>query len=174
MRSPALASLLGPLLTSCVVAPPPPAVVVVDAPPLAVAAPPTDHAETCVALLAVEPIDMSSRTCFIDARVRDKVGELVFPCAGGDAEARFTGARFRGAVSSGVVDVSLSTAFDFEDGCRWVSQQHIRGSLSGPALEYSYTEAPEPGQSGCAAACAAQAVVAVRPRRGSPAGPQSE
>lgn len=165
----ALLSPLALLLVSCVLPAPAPVVVVVESapPPLSVAAPPSDHGEQCSVLLAVKPIVMDSSTCFIDARVRDKVGELVFPCAGGAAEARFSGARFQGSVSRGMVDVSLSTSFDFEDGCRWVSQQHLSGPASGPELEYTYTEAPAPGQRGCASACAAQARVTVSRRRGS-------
>lgn len=161
-----------PLLASCLAAPPPPADVEIVAPAPAVQgaapAPPTHHGERCTVSLGVEPIVASSPTCFVDARVRDGKGEIAFPCTGGDAEARFGSTRFRGAVSQGVVDVSLSTTFDFKDGCRWISQQRITGALSEPALEYSYTESPAPDQSGCASACSARARLAVGRRRGAP------
>src|SRR5262245_6323729 len=106
---------LAPLLASCSAAYPPPADVEIVAPAPAiqgaVPAPPTDQDERCTVSLGVEPIVASTPTCFVDARVRDKRGELVFHCAGGDAEARFRGARFRGTVSDGAVDVSLTTTF---------------------------------------------------------------
>lgn len=156
---------LAPLLHACA-ASQPATVIVIEAPtPPAVAAPPTHHSDICVADIRMRPIKPDSSTCFIDARVRDKGGELTFPCRGGDAEARFPGAHFRGRVSGGELDVSLQTTFDFEDGCRWVSEQHIRGSVLGADLDYAYTEAPAPGQSGCASACTARAKVAVRRRQ---------
>jgi len=127
--------------------------------------------KTCGAHLTAKQVNANSSTCFVDARVRDGVGELVYPCAGGEAEARFASARFSGSVSDGLVDLTLSTTFDFEDGCHWVSHQQIRGMLSAPALEYGYTEEAAPGQSGCASPCTAQAMVAVAPVAGPSGGP---
>jgi hypothetical protein len=159
----AVASLLALPLLSCVPPEPPPAVVVVDAPrPLAVAA----RDGTCTARLRVQPISPDSSSCFIDARMRDQTGELLFPCDGGPAVARFRGARFEGTVQSEQVDLTLRTSFDFDDGCRWGSDQRIHGSLLSPTLGYTYNEAPEPGQSGCSRACTAEATIVVSDLQG--------
>jgi hypothetical protein len=139
-------------------------VLVAEASPAAT--PPPERSPTCSALLTVKQVDADSSSCVIDTRVRDNAGELVYPCEGGEANARFFQAHFRGSVTAGVVDVALSTTFDFEDGCRWISEQHITGPVSATTLEYRYTEAPAPGQSGCAPACTARASVGVARRRG--------
>lgn len=145
-----------------------PPVIVVDAPApapaLVVAAPSSRTDDTCAAVIEVQQVAANRPTCFVDARVRNEAGELRFPCEGGDAEARFAGAHFLGRASGDEVDVTLQTTFDFEDGCRWVSEQRIRGSLSANELDYTYTEAPAPGQSGCTSPCAARAKVAVSRR----------
>ena len=95
---------------------------------------------------------------------RGDLGELVFHCDGGAAEARFGAARFRGAIRHGVLDVVMTAPFDWDDGCKWASEQHLRGRLSVGTLEYTYTEAPLHAQDGCAPPCAARAQVSVQVR----------
>jgi hypothetical protein len=162
--------LLAVLATSsaCAAPAPPPVVVVIGAPSAAVASSPRppEPAETCTAFVFVEKLALDPPTCFVDAKVQDRPGELTYPCGGGKADARFPGSVFQGAVTSGRLDVSLTTRFDWEDGCKWASEQHISGPISARTLEYTYTEGPLPGQEGCMGSCTARAKVRVRPRAG--------
>ena len=164
----AMLVLVVPALAACSTSKPPPTVVTVDAtvprPALTVAAPSTPQADFCAADIYVTSITSDPLGCFLDVRVRDEAGELTFPCEGGDAQARFPHVYFRGRASGDVVDLTLQTTFDFVDGCRWTSEQNIRGSVSAGELDYAYTEAPAPGQSDCASACTARAKVTVRRR----------
>lgn len=121
---------------------------------------PAGVATSCSASLRVH--DVSARSgCVIDERVTAAPGTLVYPCEGGAASASFGSSVFQGTVSaSGEVTLDLQTGFDFTDRCHWTTKQSIRGSLSG-GLAYEYREEPDPGQSGCAAACLGTASVAV-------------
>lgn len=66
----------------------------------------------------------------------------------------FPGVEFRGVVSSGRLNASVKTNFNFTDGCQWETTQLISGEVDG-ALSYQYIEGPLPGQRGCARACRA-------------------
>jgi hypothetical protein len=132
-------------------------------PPKAVAAEPEERRDerTCHAVLWIEDIIRDRPECYVDVHLRGEPGELVYPCAGGRAEARFRSAVFRGAVRGGTIELALGTRFDWEDGCAWTSTQRIEGSLAGKSLGYVYSEAPAPDQEGCLPACGARARVRV-------------
>jgi hypothetical protein len=118
--------------------------------------------QTCTALLKVVQLGRSSSTCWIDERVSKTQGRLTYPCAGGAAEATFGEAVFTGELRDGRADLALTTTFDFQDGCRWTSDQHITGRLATDHMDYAYSEAPLAGQSGCASACTAKGAVYLR------------
>jgi hypothetical protein len=122
-----------------------------------VGAPPVSGDAQCTANLAVGVVNAPS-TCTIDERVSGQSALLVYPCTGGAAEAAFGQSVFRGSVQNNIVDISIETSFPFSDGCQWRSKQHITGQL-GQALQYTYEEQPEPGQSGCTNGCLANATV---------------
>jgi hypothetical protein len=101
--------------------------------------------------------------CFIDERVTQTSGVLRYACDGnGDAQADFAGGSFVGSIASGRVNLVLHTQFDFSDGCAWMTDQRLRGSVASGELDYSYNEAARPGQRGCAPPCAAHARARVR------------
>jgi hypothetical protein len=100
--------------------------------------------------------------CFTDERVTQGPGLLSFPCEGdGTAKAQFRTATFVGTLRAGQLDLVLSTRFPYADGCEWETVQRVRGALSSPTLDYTYTESPRAGQTGCAGACRATAEVRV-------------
>lgn len=115
----------------------------------------------CTARLVVRQTDGASG-CFIDERVTGAPGELRYPCGGGPATATFRNGRFAGRVEAdGTVSLALATSFPFSDGCRWRSAQAIDGRLASGRLAFRYTEAPAPGQRGCASPCRATGEVEV-------------
>lgn len=122
-----------------------------------VGGPPVAQDGQCTANLAVGVVNAPG-TCTIDERVSGQSAVLVYPCAGGAAQAAFGESVFTGSVTGNVVDLSIETTFPFSDGCQWRSKQRITGTLGGP-LAYSYEEQPEPGQSGCTNGCTASATV---------------
>jgi hypothetical protein len=153
-------------LTACAPKAPGPAEVVIapPSPPVGSAAPDPSPSRTCHATLVVREVAPDHATCFVDAKVAGHPGDLSYACNGGPAEARFPGAVFRGTVVDGDLDVSLSTQFDWNDGCKWRSEQHLRGAVAPGkgSLEYTYTEAPLDGQEDCSSSCTARAQVEVR------------
>lgn len=100
--------------------------------------------------------------CWIDERVTESPGRLVFPCDGGPATATFGESQFGGVVDGGAVAVALKTRFKWSDGCVWESTQEITGKLAEQKLAFSYREAPLAGQKGCDPACAAEGAVDLR------------
>lgn len=99
--------------------------------------------------------------CFIDEKVSRSPGVAGFPCAGGPIEITYGSSVFRGTVTDGVVDASLSTDFDYDDGCAWRSTQRLKGALRpGAVLTYTYEEAPVRGED-CANPCRAVSVARV-------------
>ncbi|MBI5513669.1 MAG: hypothetical protein HY909_07860 [Deltaproteobacteria bacterium] len=115
----------------------------------------------CTAELTAHPT-VGAGGCFIDERVTRSVGLLRYPCAGGPATAAFATATFSGTVTDGVAELQLTTRFHFSDGCDWQSTQRLHGPLASRHLAYTYTEAPVPGQRGCASSCRATADVELR------------
>ena len=108
----------------------------------------------------IAPRTEGAAGCFIDERVTQSPGVLRYPCEGsGWVKAVFGAAVFLGRLDAGNVDLVLGTEFDFSDGCVWSTEQHLRGALSSPALNYTYSEAPKPGQRGCSTPCSARARV---------------
>jgi hypothetical protein len=119
--------------------------------------PPTGAERFCEKHLTVARTE-GAEGCFIDERVTQAPGVLRYPCEGnGWVKAVFGQALFLGRLDGGQVDLVLNTEFDFSDRCEWTTDQHLRGALSSPALDYSYSEAPKPGQQGCANPCRATA-----------------
>ena len=121
-----------------------------------------DNGPACTSTLMVQPPRLRS-SCVIDERVTSQPGTLTYSCNGnGVATADFGASRFQGTVQGGSVDLTLITQFTFSDHCNWQSLQHIRGTLAGGQLTYTYEEAPIPGQRGCAPACTTSTSVTVR------------
>jgi hypothetical protein len=108
----------------------------------------------CTATLTLEPLTIEPSTCFVDTKFKGKEGKLTYPCGGGPARARFPGVTFKGDVTGDVVNVFIVTDFDWTDGCKWRSEQHIFGRLPGGTLELALA-----GQAGCDPACTARATV---------------
>ena len=119
-------------------------------------------ATQCTATLAVDAVQTRAG-CTIDERVSGRQATLQYGCGDGPATAAFGESVFQGAVSQGVLDLSIETIFDFTDGCRWRSKQRIAGPIGGGALRYEYDEQPDPGQTGCAAGCSADGAVQLLP-----------
>jgi len=116
----------------------------------------------CSARLGAEKIALSSKSCWVDALVHRVAGTLRFPCAGGPIELVFGRHRFTGSVRHCSVEARAITVFPWRDGCKWRSEQRIRGALGRGRLRYSYREAPLPGQSGCwTSSCTATAELAI-------------
>jgi len=100
-------------------------------------------------------------SCFIDERVTNRQGVLQYQCGDGPASATFGSDRFEGAVKDGQLSIELKTEFPFSDHCKWQSTQRIEGTMQPGGLVFTYTEAPLPGQKGCASACTASGAVAL-------------
>ena len=119
--------------------------------------------DRCTAKLAAKPIDTGAG-CTLDERISKGPGMLQFPCAGTGPAVAVFGAmnehRFEGAMNDGKITVDLTTELDWEDGCHWKTQQHIRGELHAGNLAWTYTEAPISG-SGCYGSCKASAEIEV-------------
>ena len=117
----------------------------------------------CLVRLTVGELFKGS-TCYVDEKVTKRPGTLRFPCQGdGPATARFGSYLFRGEMRGGEVDLVLRTEFPWDDGCRWTSEQHLRGKPSTGRMGFSYAERPKPDQNGCMPACSAEATVTVAP-----------
>ncbi len=117
--------------------------------------------QMCRARLVVRQTEGASG-CFIDERVTGAPGELRYPCGGGAATATFRNGVFAGTVgANGEVSLSLRTRFHYGDGCDWATVQNLRGALTS-GVRFEYTEAPVPGQRGCARACHATGDVEVQ------------
>lgn len=119
--------------------------------------PPTGAERICQKQLVVARTE-GAEGCFIDERVTQTPGTLRYPCEGnGWVKAVFGQAMFIGRLDGGALDLVLNTEFDYSDGCQWTTDQHLRGALSSPGLDYSYAERPRPGQQRCAGSCSARA-----------------
>jgi len=114
--------------------------------------------QQCQTTLAVGVVQTRAG-CQIDERVSGQTAVLSHACGDGPASVGFADAMFQGNVVGGVLDVSIETEFDFTDGCHWRTKQRIEGTLASGALQYGYEERPDPGQSGCARGCLANAQV---------------
>jgi hypothetical protein len=129
-------------------------------------APPVDRPDAgpCAATLVAAAVT-ATPGCWVDEKVANQTTSLTYACAGGAAVAPFD-VDFVGSVSTdGRVDLGATSDFEWDDGCRWRSEQRIVGALSAGTLDYSYTEKPIAGE-GCASAhCTASAQVAVQPGR---------
>ena len=102
-------------------------------------------------------------SCFVDTVVQNgQEGTLAFPCDGdGEATLTFGNKSFKGADVGGKIDVCTGTEYPFSDGCTWTSAQHVSGSIASGKLQFTYGEAPKPGQSQCAMACESTATVRI-------------
>ena len=128
-------------------------------PPLAACEAPRDLADcTAIARLSVGRVEMSSPTCFVDAKVhRGDQGRLM-RCPSG-VVAVFSRASFAGPWSESGVDACLRTQFPFNDGCTWETMQRVRGGPT--ALEFTYVERPISGNSCAPSSCTARADIEV-------------
>ncbi len=113
----------------------------------------------CALTLQLAQLDARSR-CTIDARVAQGAGALTYACSGGAAELRFGETVFAGTFDGRNFHLEVQTTFPFSDGCQWGTKQEVTGALGDSVFSYSYREAPEPGYSGCAAACFATGTLA--------------
>lgn len=133
-------------------------------PDLAPAAPAVIEHPVCTSeARLLEPARRGS--CWIDVEATTLVGVLTMPCDGSDGAAQLTlGARvFRGDVESGLLTLTLTTTFDWMDGCEWMSTQTIHGDANAETLPFEYTEAPSPGQLGCNPRCQSESVLEISP-----------
>jgi hypothetical protein len=97
--------------------------------------------------------------CYVDVVPSlNEVGTLRWDCDGGagNAELIFARATFHGIVSGDHVTLCVGTSYLYADNCEWLSAQHIAGTLEdGGALQFSYNEMPDAGQTGCWIPCTA-------------------
>jgi len=111
------------------------------------------------ARLRVGRVELSSPTCFVDAKVRQGDEGRLLRCPSG-AVAVFPRASFAGAWGEAGVDTCVRTEFPFSDGCTWETMQRMRGGPS--AIEYTYGERPVSGGRCAPSSCKARADVEVR------------
>lgn len=104
-----------------------------------------------------------SPSCYVDTVAQEgQAGVLTYPCNGdGAATLRFGSKSFHGAVVGGKVDVCTGTEYLFSDQCKWTSAQRVSGSVGNGELQFTYGEAPKPGQHNCAMKCGATATISV-------------
>jgi hypothetical protein len=123
---------------------------------------------TCEVQLSALAIWKSAPGCYLDVNITDGPGTLTYPCRGdGPATAVFGGKqRYTGKLEGGVVDLSLTTELEWEDGCRWATTATVRGTLlkdGKPARErlgWSYADRVIRGDS-CSAECTARSAFEV-------------
>jgi hypothetical protein len=107
---------------------------------------------SCASTLKAVSVQAQPGCDFIE-HVTTSVGQLTFPCAGGlAASATFGPDTFSGSVSGNQLSLSVTLPFDWSDGCHWTTTQTIEGDVCGTST-FVYSEAPLPGQSGCASSC---------------------
>ncbi len=102
-------------------------------------------------------------SCFVDTVAQaGENGTLTYPC-NGDGEATLTFAKrsFAGSTIGGRLNVCTGTEYPWSDGCTWTSAQKVTGSIASGTLNFTYGEAPRPGQESCATACDATATVRI-------------
>ncbi len=151
--------------------PPPAAPVDLAIPPLGSASAPREappsRPTSCTARLSAEAIQ-TAEGCQLDERISRGAGELSFPCNGdGAIEAVFGEHRFEGRLTNGLVNLAPTPEPDWQDNCRWETQQDLRGKMKvegGSAqttkLYWTYSEKPIRGER-CYSACVARAAVVV-------------
>jgi hypothetical protein len=115
---------------------------------------------TEMARLRVGRVELSSPTCWVDAKVRAGDEGRLMKCASG-AVAVFSRFSFAGTWGEGGIDTCLRTEFPYEDGCRWETMQRMRGGPS--SIEYTYAEKPIAGERCAPSWCRARADVEVLP-----------
>ena len=113
---------------------------------------------TEMARLRVGRVELSSPTCFVDAKVHEGDRGRLVKCASG-AVAVFSRVSFAGAWNESGIDTCLRTQFPFEDGCTWQTMQRVRGGPS--VLEFTYAEHPVSGVRCLPSTCTARADIEV-------------
>jgi hypothetical protein len=127
--------------------------------PLAACQAPSDLTGcTEMARLRVGRMQLSSPTCFVDAKVHEGDQGRLMKCASG-AVAVFSRVSFAGPWGQTGIDTCLRTQFPFSDGCTWETMQIMRGGPS--AIEYTYSERAIAGEQCAPSSCRARADVEV-------------
>ncbi len=96
-----------------------------------------------------------SPTCVIHDKMGGRTGTLQYPCDG-DGEALLALNRSKpipAVVRGGELTATITTEFDWDDGCHWRSIQTARGVLADKVLVVQYREAPDPPSHTCASPC---------------------
>ena len=75
-------------------------------------------------------------------------GVIHYPCAGGFVSAQLGNILFSGTVTNGIVALMGSEQIIGPDGCTWINDHFINGSIPGGTVQYSYQETLVPGQPG--------------------------
>lgn len=131
--------------------------------------PPPPEVQYCEALLEVERVRRSARTCFVDERVARQSASLRYPCGGGPASVDFGGSVFSGTVDAqGNVALSLVTSYEHApvDRCTWETTQRIEGQFAEGKLNYTYREQIVERRGRCGRPCRARARVNIASRSG--------
>lgn len=89
--------------------------------------------------------------CTVDNLVSRMVGQLVYPCEGGEATATFGPYRFVGRARKKAIYLQYQTDSSFPGGCMGVIVQQISGDRDSDTFSFSYNEVPE--EYGCAERC---------------------
>jgi len=93
-------------------------------------------------------------SCFIDDRMGGKRGTLLYPCDGdGEAKLVLGDMSIPAVVQDGELSATVTTEFDWQDGCHWRTFQSARGSVAGKVLVVEYREASDPAPQPCFPPC---------------------
>ena len=111
-----------------------------------------------MAKLRVGRVDLSSPTCFVDAKVREGDRGRLLRCPSG-AVAVFSRVSFAGPWRDRGIDTCLRTQFVFTDDCTWQTMQRLRGGPS--VITYTYSEGAISGDQCTLSTCTARADVEV-------------
>jgi hypothetical protein len=114
---------------------------------------------TELARLRVGHVELSSPTCWVDAKVSEGESGRLLRCPSGTVVV-FGRVSFAGPASSEMVETCLRTEFPFEDGCRWETLQRVSGAPDG--LVYTYSEKPISGARCAPSWCRARANIEVQ------------
>ncbi|MFH1434524.1 MAG: hypothetical protein ABIJ56_02290 [Pseudomonadota bacterium] len=116
----------------------------------------------CVVTLTVLRLDYPGH-CWVDVPPVGSSDVVTYACTGSDVRFVFGDIVFTGLVTGCWIDVHARTTFPWSDGCDWETSQSIVGELlPGRLLDYTYREAPIPGQTGCVYSCDASGVIRVQ------------
>jgi hypothetical protein len=111
----------------------------------------SDAGGVCSKSLTVTITQPGPSTCVYDSKVVEtSPASLQYQCAGGAASATFGAQTFVGTLADGTLTITNFSRYPFKVltvTCWYTAKQVITGKLASGALQYSYVEALDSGQS---------------------------